>query len=189
MRVLMVTIALVGLGAFAAACNDDGSDTLTLEEYFAKVDELDDNQGRHSDEIGRELDALGEDASPDAVADSLQKQADFLEDFRADLDDINPPAGGADARERRLEELHHELVRALGGATEQFDELIAEFREAESVDAAFEAFDASFDDASEIGNVHVSCQKLDDIAKEYNIAVDFDCSFATWQSHRGDRLP
>lgn len=164
-RMVMVTIALVGLGAFAPGCNDDGSGTLTLEEYFEKVDELDDNQTRQSDEIERELDAMGEDASPDEVADSFQKQVDLLDDFRADLDDIKPPA--------EVEEAHNEVVRALGGATEQFDELVAEFREAESVEAAFAAFEDS--DFSEIEKANEACRELEGIAAENSIEVDFDC--------------
>lgn len=164
-RLLLAATALVGFGAFASGCNDDGGGTLTLEEYFEKVAKLDDEQTRKSDEIDAEIQDLGEDPSPDQVADSFQEQIDLLDGFRADLDDINPPS--------EVEDAHNEVVRALDAAGEQFGELVTEFREAESVEAAFGAFDDS--DFSELEKAMVACRELEQIAADNNIEVDFDC--------------
>jgi len=164
-RTLLVTVALLGLGAFTWGCNDDGGGTLTLEEYFEKIDGLDQAQVEQSDAIEAELDALGEDATPDQVADSFQEQVDLLGDFVADLDDIDPPA--------EVEETHNEAVRALDAAQEEFGELITAFREAETVEEGFAAFDEG--DFTEIEKADAACLDLEQIAADNNIEVDLDC--------------
>jgi hypothetical protein len=162
---LFAAIALVGFGAFASGCDDDGGGNLTLEEYFERVDELDNEQQSKSDELERELDDLGDDASPDDAADSFEKQIELLEQFRSDLDDINPPA--------EVEDAHERVVTSLAAASDQFDGVIEEFRNADSIEDAF----ASLDDAdfSEIEKANEACRELEQIAADNNIEVDFDC--------------
>lgn len=165
-RAVLAVIAVVAFGPVASGCGDDGGgDKLTLEEYFEKIDELDNEQQTASDRLNSEVEELGEDASPDDVADSFQKQVDLLEDFTDDLDDIDPPDEVQDA--------HDEVVSALRDAPAEFESLIDEFREADSIEEAFGAFEDS--DFSAIEKADEGCRDLEAIAADNNIDVDLDC--------------
>lgn len=164
MRILMVTIALVGL-VFAPGCNDDDGDSLTLEEYFQKVEEIDRSQIERSDALETRFDELGEDASVDEAADLFDEQVDLLRDFHGDLEDVEAPEEVADA--------HGRAVEALGDAVDTFDDLANRFRDADTLEEAFGQFDdsafADFERADE------ACSDLVQVAADNNIEVELDC--------------
>lgn len=163
-RVLVAALALIGGGTLVAACNDDGG-SLSLEEYFERVDELDQAQQDRSTELEDELDALGEDASVDQVADSFQDQIGVLRDFVDDMDDLEPPD--------EVRETHDEAVRALNAAADQFASALEDFRDAASIEAAFAAFESA--DLSESEKADDACRELQAIANDNDVGVDLDC--------------
>jgi hypothetical protein len=166
MRLMLVVGCAVALSGLFAACDDDGgSGELTLEEYFERVGELDDEQSQASDDLDAELNGLGEDADPDDLADSFAEQIDLLEDFAGDLDDIEPPA--------EVEDAHERVVAGLRAAGEEFEALVDRFRDADSIEEAFNSFDDS--DFTELERATEACRELESIAADNNITVDFDC--------------
>jgi hypothetical protein len=163
-RTVLAAVVLAGLGAFASACTEDGS-ALSLQEYFERVSELDNEQREASNDIEDELDGLGEDATVDQVADLFDEQIDVVRDFREGLDDLDPPDQAADA--------HDEAVESLGAALEQFESFIEDFRGADSIEDAFARLEAvEFD---ELERSNDACRDLEEIAADNDIEVDFDC--------------
>ena len=65
------------------------------------------------------------------------------------------------------------MVTSLDAAVDQFDELIAAFREAETVEDAFEQFDDSY--FTTIEEADQGCRELEQIAADNGIEADFDC--------------
>ena len=165
---LLAAVTLVGFGVFAQGCGDDdggGGSTLTLEQYFEQVDELDDERMVKSDELNREIIDLGTDASADDAADSFQGQVDLFEDLRSQLDAISPPA--------EVDDAHKNFIRVLGVSKGQFEEVIEEFRNADSVEAAFEALEDS--EFTPVEDISAACRELEQIAADNDIEVDLDC--------------
>ena len=118
-RLLLSAFALAGSIAFATGCNEDGS--LSLEEYFERVEELSQEEDERSTEIEQELDDLGQDATPDDIAESFQEQLDNFDEFIDDLGDVDPPS--------EVEDAHDEAVEALGAAREDVEGIIDELRD------------------------------------------------------------
>lgn len=162
-RKLIVVIALVGFGAFAWSCNEEGS--LSLEEYFEKVDELDDQQQSRSQELEDALDELGDEATVGEIADSFDQQVEVVNDFREDMDGIEPP--------EEAEELHQNVLDTLEAAAEQLSDLLDQFREADSVEEGFALFEEANLDAVE--SADAACRELEQLATDNNIEVDFNC--------------
>ncbi len=164
-RRTLVVAALVGFGAFTWGCNDDGGGSLSVEEYFERIDELDEEQQAKSDELEQKFDDLGEDASVDEVDDLFEEQIQILRDFVSDLDDINPPDEAS--------EPHEQAVRAFNDVTSQFDDLLDGFREAETVEEAFASVGDS--EIAEFEDATAACLELEEIAADNNIEIDLDC--------------
>ncbi len=164
-RFLVVAGLALAVAGLAMGCSDDGGGELSIEDYFEKLEALDDEQQAASDELDKELDDLGDDVSTDAFADTFEKQVKLLETFADDVDDLDPPAEVKDAHDR--------VVSGLRGARDQFDTIIETIRDADSVDEAFNSLDdAAF---SEIEKATEACRELETIAADHNIEVDFDC--------------
>jgi hypothetical protein len=162
-RTVLAATALMGFGAFASACNDDGS--LSLDEYFQQVEEIDKTNTERQGELEGQFDELGPDSSVDDAADLFEQQVDLLRDFHGDLDDIEPPDEAEDA--------HNRAVEALGEGLETFDSFIEQFREADSIEEAFGQFEdsdfAAFDRADE------ACRDLVQVATDNGVDVTLDC--------------
>jgi hypothetical protein len=161
-RRVLVAVALAAFGAMAWSCNDDGSGGLTLEEYFERIDELDNEQKAKSDELEQEAQ---DSDNVDEFADGLEEQVQLLREFGEDLGDIDPPSV--------VEETHDEVVRALAAATDQFDRLIEGFREADTIEEAFASIEDT--DTTEIDKAEAACVELEQIAADNDINVDLDC--------------
>ena len=163
-RMLLAAIAIAGGAALASACNDDG-EALTLEEYFERVDELDQAEQDRSAEVEQEFEELPDDAPIDEYADRFERQIDSLETFASDMDDIEPPDEVAD--------LHDDVVSALNEATDTFGGVVEEFRDAGSLEEGFAVLDGVDDSA--IQRATDACLDLEQIAADNNIDADFDC--------------
>lgn len=165
-RVLAAAITLVGFGLVGGACGGDGGgDALTLEEYFERVDELENKQLADSQAIDDELDLLDEDLTVDEVADSFQEQIDVLRELRDGLDDLNPPDEAQDA--------HDEVVDSLEASADEFEDLLDEFRDEDSVEDAFAAVGEA--DTPESDRATEACIDLQQVAADNGIDVELDC--------------
>lgn len=159
---LIAGIALAG-ATFAIACGDDGGE-LTLQEYFDKLQEIDDENQTRSEEIDQELEALGEEDF-DKARDLLKEQADEFDRFVNEIEGLEPPAEAADAHDEAVEAL-----RALVAEFKKANDAIEDADSFEDADAAFSEVDFSqFDRASE------ACRQLEAIAADNDITTDLNC--------------
>ena len=151
-------------GASALACSD-GGDALTLEEYFKKLDEIDDEQTRASDALDEQISALEGEADVEVALDLFNQQVDLIEEFVEDVDGLDAPDEVSDVHEEALTNLREavadfrDIVRDAEGAT-TLGELFASLE-----DADFSAFEAAAE----------NCRELQQIATDSDIEVDLDC--------------
>jgi hypothetical protein len=168
MRTLIgVCVAAVTLLGVAAAPACGGSDTLTLEEYFEELEELENEADERSTEIEEEADEIfGSAEDFDEIRGDFQDFIDDIrgvfEDFLDGVRDLNPP--------EEVEEDHDEAVEAFEAVLDEFDGL------KESVDDAdsFEDIDSeAFDEAD--AQLTEACEKLQAAADDNDIDVDLNC--------------
>lgn len=167
----LATIGLA-LALFSSACNGDGDDggsdgdgdPLSLEEYFAQVQEADSSFSSSTDELGEQFEELSADQVSEA-ADLLDQQLSLLSDFADELDAIEAP--------EEVAELHDETVDALRGYAEVFGPAVDEFREAPTIDEGFASF-AEVDQAT-LETAQGNCLELAQIAADNSIEVDLSC--------------
>lgn len=158
-------IACVILGALAAltaACSGGGE--LTLEDYFARVDELDQ---RRSDELGRLDEELGE-LAPNDVEGGLRvldQQTDAREEFAEGLDDLDAPDD--------VSGLHEGAVSAHHRAVEVFREFVENNRDATTVIELLQGFAGV--DFEAISAAVEQCEELERAALRENIEIALDC--------------
>lgn len=170
MNIRYVILPLVGalamFGSLLAACGDDG-DELTLEEFFLRVEELDDQFEADSAAVDEEFDQLTEDASPDEALDLIRRTADLIEGFVDDLDDLNAPEEAVDVRDeavtagRDVARVVRDAVDEASGA-ETLEDLEGFFAIFETEEAVFDRFEQA-------------CLDAEQLAADNAITVDFDC--------------
>jgi len=175
MKARFLALALFGslmlaFGAIAAGCDDTGDgggDGLTLEEYFQRVDELDNELTEQSDALFAPLeDVQDPDEATDRLREIVPQQGALLQDFRDGLGDLDPPS--------EVEELHNDVLEA-------FDELIAGFGDiVGQLDGieSFEDLDALFTDsefAAADERLTQVCLDAERLAADNEIAVDLNC--------------
>ena len=164
MRMAAAGIAVLALVAGAAACSDDGGKTLTLEEYFRKVEELDAEQQEATDK----LDPAFEQLAPDDVEgarDLFDQQLEVLDDFVDEMEKLNPP--------EEVRETHDEALALFREFREAFGDALDEAEDAETLDDMFAGFDeAAF---AKIEEANQKCRDLEQIAADNGIEVNLDC--------------
>lgn len=163
---------LLACAAFAVACSDGGGGALTLEEYFQKLDAIQEG----NDATFATQEASAPEPSPDASGedlaalfrDSVTVSASTLRDAGTAADDLEPPDEVADA--------HADIVAAINGAADALDSAAdaipdtltreeldsGEFFNNEDLNAAFDA-------------ITTACNALEAIATANNITVDLAC--------------
>lgn len=145
-----------------------GSDAEALEDYFAELRAIIDNNGEQA--------AALEEMYPDAFEDP-QETADWyvgflalFEDVRDQIADVDPPEALEDEHEDFVgsAEAIPELIETVQEALEdietldEMDDFFAEDEDYFALDAAFADFGAA-------------CQALQDVADEEGVDVDLDC--------------
>ena len=161
MRVL-VCVALGALAALCAACS--GGDELSLDEYFARVDKLDEARSIEMARLSDELEQLGTNDVAGGIS-VLERQTDAREEFVDGLDDLEEPdeIGG----------LHQCAVTALRRAVEVFREYIENNRDAANVFDLLAGFAGVDFDA--ISAAVEQCEELERAAVRENIQIELDC--------------
>ena len=164
MKRAAVLVMVAGIAAAAGwACDDEGN-ALTLEEYFQRIEEADSEANERSDEVFETEPETVEEAQ-----DQLQDLPDIIRDFIEDLENIEPPEEAQDAHERVVE----------GGreAADQFEDIIDEASDAESIEDFFAAL--SSDEFANVGQAFDdACQELQALADENEIDVTLNCGEA-----------
>ena len=113
---LLLGATLLVLGIIAAGCDGDGE--LTLEEYFQRLDELNDDAEERFDAFEEESNSVEDEI--EALRDFYNTRGSIFRDFIDAVDDIDPPP--------EAEEAHKEFVQA----GEDFGDVFVRFADVES---------------------------------------------------------
>jgi len=173
MNLLRLALPVI-LTAVVAAVACKGGGALSLEEYFKRLEEIDDRSTERSDALQEELnlisDATAQDQDRiDAAQSAFPEFVAVLDEFLASLDKLEPP--------KEVQADHEEALDAGREASTFFDDAAADVAAAESlseVDLAlsvlnspeFTAADQRFTDA---------CVSLQKKADDNNIDVNLGC--------------
>lgn len=172
---LLIAGTLIAFSAIAAACGSDngsGGDTLSLEDYMAEFDILDDQYENRGSELGRRLE---EDIAP--VVSDEAAVADFFRELFADgsqalsalvidIDALNPPP--------EAKEIHNRAVTAGRAMAAAISDLADQLRDASSEADFIAAFESSaVDTAGEA--FFQACADMQALANENGIEVTFYC--------------
>ena len=172
MKARFLALALFGslmlaFGAIAAGCDGNGGgDALTLEEFFQRVQELDNDFEAKAADLGAQAEGLTEESSVDEAVALFRQQVGLIEEFVTNLDALEAPPEAADLVEEAVS-AGNEAETALNDAideasdAETLDELFAVFA-APEVEAAFTRFDQV-------------CLDAEQLAADNDITVDLNC--------------
>ena len=164
-------IVVVSFGVIAAAaCDDDEVTLLSIEEYFARTEAIEEDADRRADDLGREVDLtlvgdlVLDDERRDALMDGYRQFSGILDEFVRDLRALDPPAEASDA--------HGEYIDAVEELGDAFDALAERVADADSLDDALGLFGAvqAPADAAE-----AACLRLERVAKDNDIDADLEC--------------
>ena len=175
LRLALIASLLVIAGSFAAACGDDGGgndgDALTLEEFFQRIDVLDDEYEARTEALEAEFDEAFADVESvgeviDAAQSFFDEGAAAIENFVEGIADIDPPA--------EAENLHDRVVEAGRTVVELFSNAIDEIEEI-STEEEFEALfeDSAIDDAFD--RFTVVCLEVQAMANDNGFDVEYNC--------------
>jgi hypothetical protein len=169
LAMLATAALLAGLASFGVACSSSSS-ALTLEEYFQKIDEIqNDNDATFATQEASRADPAA-DASGEELAaffsDNVTSSADVLRDTAAKADDLEAPDEVAAD--------HDDIVAALNASVAALDDMadsIPDSMTTTELEQAFnsDALNAAFDDLA------TACNALEAIATANNITVDLAC--------------
>jgi hypothetical protein len=160
---LLIAATALMLAGFGLACNDDGS-ALTVEEYFEKVAELDDEMETKSNAIDERLEALGDDEFEEA-RDLFEEQTDVFATFVDELDDLNPPS--------EVEDAHDDAVSGLRSFAESSRDGVDRLQDVDSFEEAAQIFEDV--DRSGLERLDAACIKLEKVAADNDIETDLGC--------------
>ena len=169
---LALPVILLAVVAVAGACKGGGA--LSLEEYFKRLDEIDNRSAERSDALQDQLnlisDATAQDQDRiDAAQSAFPEFVSILDEFLTDLDKLEPPK---EAREN-----HQEAVDAAKAVFTFFDDISADVAGAESLaelDQALSVLNSSEASAANQGLTD-ACLTLQRQADDNNIDVNLEC--------------
>jgi hypothetical protein len=170
MTILGVAATLLALFVIGTGCNGGGG-ALTLEEYFAELQRLDDEESARSDELDQQIeeetDGLTDEAEVIEIFKGYLPQfRESLERFVSNLGDLNPPD--------EAQEAHNEAVAAGEDFIDAFDAASGEIEDAQTFAEFGEIFEGG--EVSAAGDRFTdACLDLEQIAADNNIDVDLDC--------------
>ena len=164
---LLAVAALLALVAFACS----GSEELSLEEYFKRVDEIGEQASLSSST--RTVEPPAADASEEEIADyaraSLMKSSTIMREVHDSFDELEPPS--------RVKKPHDQFLNALTASADAVEEV------ADGLPDAITAYDLQslgivldtpeLNEASD--QLDRACKELQAIADEDEIDVDLEC--------------
>jgi hypothetical protein len=158
-----LSIALVAaIGGWA--CNDDG-ESLTLEEYFQRVDEIDNDS---TERIDANFEQVSED-DVQSIRDAFKGFAPILDDVAGDFDDLDPPDAAKDR--------HDAMASSLNALSDKVNELAdgVDDIDASTPDEFFAALEEQ--GFSEVEDAFTTaCLDLQEFAADNSITVELDCA-------------
>lgn len=155
------------LGLFAASCGGGGGDALTLEEFFAEVEALDNEFETRSGEIDVQFEELSEEEVLAQAPQLLQDQVDLFSEFVDALDDLEAPDEAAGLQE--------EAVSAGRAVVDSFEGVLNEAGDAETVDELFAVFGDDADLTAAFERFDQACLDAEALAAENDVTVDLNC--------------
>jgi hypothetical protein len=154
--------ACFALACLVAAC--DGGEQLSVEEYFARVDALDEARAREMRELQIELESLAPNDAQGGL-DVLTRQTDAREAFVDGLDDLDEPD--------EVQGLHEGAVSTLRRAVEAFRAYIEDNQDAQNVFDLLTGFAGVDFDA--INAAYEQCKELEGAAGREGITIELSC--------------
>lgn len=152
---------LLAIGTLAGACGSSGG-SLSLEDYFQKVDALDEESSNKTSGLDDELQATDD---VDEARDLITELIAAFDEFRDSLADLDAPDEAADAQASTIEGFDA-FIAELTGALESASD-------ATTIDELYGAFLNV--DESGVNQATEACIELEQIANDNGIDVDFDC--------------
>jgi len=163
-------VVMLAVSAFVA-CGGNG--TLSPEDYFQRLEEIQDGSSDRADALREEFEEKGEAASTeeervDRTRDFFDETASNFSDTIDDLNDLKPPA--------EADGPHNDLLDALSDALELLRVLVDELEDVESELAAQDVLDGFEDDIDQVlDRLDNACVDLQDVADANVINVDLEC--------------
>ena len=169
---LALPVIVLAVLAFAGACR--GSGGLSLEEYFKRLDEIDNRSGERTDALQSQFDLISDETRTDqeridAAQSTFPEFATILDEFLESLDKLEPP--------KEVQADHEEAVEAGREAFTFFDDIAADVAGAESLaelDQALSVLNSSEASAANQGLTD-ACISLQKRADDDNIDVNLEC--------------
>ena len=165
---VIALIATVAAAALGVACNDGGG-ALSLEEYFARVDEAQNEVDRQFEEAFQQEEP-GPDASGEEIAalgrQVVQTFSTIFGDAEGAFGDLESPAEAEDA--------HDALVQAIGNARTAIEGVEDDIPDALSLEELDTLLGSTELDAA-TSAIDEACTELQTIADDNSIAVDLEC--------------
>lgn len=165
---VLTFVLVVMLSSLAATCSR-GTDEVSLGEYFAQLQTLNDEGGQRSAPAEAELEEGIANAS--SLAEQIQASKAYfssalleLEDVVKDFDELDPPSEAAEA--------HEELRDGLEDVARFTEDLISQF---DSVESETALLALSYDYVLAFGPLEPPCLSLERIAHDNGIEFDIDC--------------
>jgi len=160
--VILVAVSVAGAGW---ACNDDGGggSSLTLEEYFQEIDDLDAEFSQRSDEAFEDVSV----EDPGSFRAAMEEFPGIIGDFVAALEAIDPP--------EEVQDAHNDAIEAGRDVQSEFERILDETADAASIEDFITAGDN--DDAYVEANnrFETACLDLVQVAEDNDIETSLNC--------------
>lgn len=160
-----VLAPLAAFGAFAAACGG-GSDQLTMEEFFTRVQTLDDQFSEDGDALDARFNDLTADSSVEDATDLFNDQIDLIDAFVEDLADLNAPP--------EAQAVQDEAVTAGREVVQAFRDALDEASDAETIDDFAVIFNSDELNTT-FDRFDQACVAAETMAIDNGITVDYSC--------------
>ena len=173
-KAYLLSAVVLALAAVAFACGGGGDGKLSLDEYFQKIDEVQENNdatfATQEAEAGEpSADATGEELAQ-FLRESVTSSAATLRDSGAAAADIEPPDEVADA--------HADIVAAINDLVAAIDDMADSVPDTLTL-AELENAGATFFNSDELNAADeqfvAACNALEEIASDNGITVDLAC--------------
>ncbi len=169
-RIVLFAASIALLTTALAACGGGGG-ALSLEDYFAQLEELNDARSEKQDGIETDYeDKLNPTEFSDEVIDDFvsffEESRENQQDFVDEMNDLDPPDEAAEA--------HGDAIAAFADCLEETGKLADDISDAESFEDLTALF--SSEDVNEAcGGTTAACEDLQEIADENDIDATLDC--------------
>ena len=161
-RIAMAGILIAATGG-AVACSDDDGDRMTMAEYIAALNVVDDETTERIDAL---FAGITDENDVNQTRNAFSKLPDELERAAEAADDLNPPT--------EAQAKHDALVKALNEFADATQDSADAAADATSVEEYFAAVESDAYTAADEGFT-AACLDMQNLAKDNGITVDLGC--------------